>query len=213
MRDNARRHEIYAHAALAAAAFAFILFSPYALRAQVTRVERETRRADMQMRQWTLRNLDKLKDAPPETNRDTRPAYTDVERDFEQLQLVNYTLAGAASEGVALDYELIKKHAAEVAKRASRLKDYLLLPEVEGPKTQGRAADMQTPEGLRAEVASLDALVNSFARNPVFRQSNVVDLEQSSKASRDLAGIITLSEQIRKGAAELFKSTKREAKK
>jgi hypothetical protein len=213
MRDNTRRPAIYAHAALTAAVFAFILFSPSALRAQATRTEREARRTEMQMRQWTLRNLEKLKDEPPVMRRDTRPAYTDVEQDFEQLQLVNYTLAGATAEGVALDYELIKKHAAEVSKRASRLKTYLSLPEVEGPKTQGRAADVQTPEGLRTAVASLDALVNSFAWNPVFRQPNVVDLEQSSKASRDLAGILTLSEQIRKGAAELFKSTKREAKK
>lgn len=211
MRDNTRRPGLYAHAALAAAAF--ILVSPSALRAQTSRTERETRRTEMQMRQWALRNLEKLKDAPPTLRPDTRPAYSDVEQDFEQLQLVNYTLAGAAVEGVALDYELIKKHAAEVSKRASRLKTYLSLPEVEGPKTQGKGAGIQTPEGLRAAVASLDALVNSFAWNPVFRQPNVVDLEQSSKASRDLAGIITLSEQIRKGAAELFKSAKGEAKK
>jgi hypothetical protein len=213
MRDNTRRPGLYAHAAFVAAVVVFILFSPSALRAQTTRAEREARRADMQMRQWTLRNLEKMKDVPPEMRRDTRPAYTDVEQDFEQLQLVSYTLAGVAAVGVALDYELIKKHAAEVSKRASRLKTYLSLPEAEGMKSRGRAAGMQTPEGLRTAVASLDALVNSFAWNPVFRQSNVVDLEQSSRASRDLAGIISLSEQIRKGAAELFKSAKRDAKK
>jgi hypothetical protein len=56
------------------------------------------------------------------------------------LQLVNHSLAGAVAEGVALDYELIKKHAAEVSKRASRLKTYLSLPEVEAQKTQGKAA-------------------------------------------------------------------------
>jgi hypothetical protein len=211
MRDNLRRLGIYA--APAAAAFALILCTPSALRAQTTRAEREARRTDMQMRQWALRDLEKLKDEPPGRKRDTRPVYTDVEQDFEQLQLVNYTLAGAAAKGIALDYELIKKHAAEVSKRASRLKTYLSLPEVEGPKTQGKAVDMQTPEGLRSAVASLDALVNSFAWNPVFRQPNVVDLEQSSKASRDLAGIIALSEQIRKNAAESFKSAKRDAKK
>jgi hypothetical protein len=206
-----RRLGIYA--APAAAAFALILCTPSALRAQTTRAEREARRTDMQMRQWALRDLEKLKDEPPDRKRDTRPVYTDVEQDFEQLQLVNYTLAGAAAEGIALDYELIKKHAAEVSKRASRLKAYLSLPEVEEPKTQGKAVDMRTPEGLRSAVASLDALVNSFAWNPVFRQPNVVDLEQSSKASRDLAGIIALSEQIRKNAAESFKSAKRDAKK
>ena len=213
MQDNARRLGIYAHAALAAAAFAFVLCSPSALRAQVTRAEREARRNDMQMRQWALRDLERLKSEPPEKRRDARPAYTDVAHDFEQLQLVNYSLAGAVAEGKALDFELIKKESAEVSKRASRLKNVLALPEVEGRKAQGAAADAQTPEGLRSAVASLDALVNSFAWNPVFRQPDVVDLEQSSKASRDLAGIIVLSEQIRKGAAELVKRTGKEAKK
>jgi hypothetical protein len=73
MRDNTRRPSIYAHAALAASAFAFILFLPNALRAQTTRGDREARRIDMQMRQWALRNLDKLKNPPPERIRDTRP--------------------------------------------------------------------------------------------------------------------------------------------
>ena len=213
MLDSLRRREIYAHAALAAAAFALMLCTPGALRAQATRAEREARRNEMQMRQWALRDLERLKNERPGRKRDARPAYADVEQDFEQLQLVNYSLAGAAAEGVALDYELIRKQAAEVSKRASRLKGYLSLPEVEGQKAQGNTADVQTPEGLRSAVASLDALVNSFAWNPVFRQPNVVDLEQSSKASRDLAGIIVLSEQIRKVAAELFKGAKRDANK
>jgi hypothetical protein len=213
MQDNARRLGIYAHAALAAAAFALILCTPHASRAQTTRVEREARRNDMQMRQWALRDLERLKGERPEKRRDARPAYTDVAHDFEQLQLVNYSLASAIAPAVALDYELIKKESAEVSKRASRLKNVLALPEVEGQKAQGSAADVQTPEGLRSAVASLDALVKSFAWNPVFRQPDVVDLEQSSKASRDLAGIIVLSEQIRKGASELFKGAKREAKK
>ncbi|HEV2764845.1 MAG TPA: hypothetical protein VGV38_17825, partial [Pyrinomonadaceae bacterium] len=54
------------------------------------------------------------------------------------------------------------------------------------------------PEGLKPAVAALDALVNSFVWNPVFRQPDVVDLEQSSKAGRELAEIIALSERIRK---------------
>jgi hypothetical protein len=210
MQANARRPEVYA---LAAAAFAFMLCSPSALNAQTTRVEREARRNDMQMRQWALRDLENLKSDRPEGKRAARPAYTDVAHDFEQLQLVNYSLASAAAEGKALDFELIKKGASELRERATRLKGYLSLPEVEAQKAQGAASETQTREGLRSAVASLDALVKSFAWNPVFRQPNVVDLEQSSKASRDLAGIIALSEQIRKGAAEMFKGARKEAKK
>jgi hypothetical protein len=136
-----------------------------------------------------------------------------VEQDFEQLQLVNHTLAGAAQDGAALDYDLIKKHSGEVRKRASRLKAYLLLPEVKAETAQLKSQETRTPDALRSAVASLDALVNAFALNPVFRESNVVDLEHSTKAARDLAGIISLSERINKSAAELSKTAKKEAKK
>jgi hypothetical protein len=210
MKDQARRLGLYAQAALTLAAFAVVLLSPSATRAQVTRAEREVKRQEMQMRQWALRDLDRLKNEPPEKKRDARPAYTDVEQDFEQLQLSNYSLAGAAEAGAPLDYESIRKHAEEVRKRASRLKVYLSLPKVE----EGQAKDPgATPEGLRAAVASLDALVNGFVWNPVFRQPDVVDLEKSSKASRDLAGIISLSEQIRRRSAELAKGAGRVGKK
>lgn len=199
--------------ALAAAAFALMLCAPSALKAQAARADREARRNDMQMRQWALRDLERLKNDRPEGKRAARPAYADVAHDFEQLQLVNYSLANAAGDGKSLDFELIRKGASAVRERATRLKGYLSLPEVGAQKAQGAAAETETQEGLRSSVASLDALVKSFAWNPVFRQPNVVDLEQSSKASRDLAGIIALSEQIRKGAAELCKGARKGAKK
>jgi hypothetical protein len=213
MKDPARGHRLYSRAALTLTALALILLSPYASDAQVTRSEREARRVDMQMRQWALRDIERLKNERPAKTRDTRPAYSDVEQDFEQLQLANYSLAGAAEQGVALDYELIRKQAEEVRKRASRLKVYLSLPKVEEGQAQVKGLDVQTPEGLRSAVASLDALVNAFAWNPVFRKSDVVDLEQSSKASRDLASVISLSERIRRRAAELAKGSKADAKK
>ena len=214
MKEHARRPTIYARAAgVAASAFVLILLTPSALGAQTNAREREAKRQDMQMRQWALRNIDKLKNAPPEKQPDTRPAYDAVEQDFEQLQLVNHTLAGAAQDGAALDYDLIKKHSGEVRKRASRLKAYLLLPEVKAETAQLKSQETRTPDALRSAVASLDALVNAFALNPVFRESNVVDLEHSTKAARDLAGIISLSERINKSAAELSKTAKKEAKK
>ncbi len=213
MKDPARRLRLYTRAALTLAALALILLSPNALNAQVTRSEREARRVDMQMRQWAMRDLDRLKNEPPAKARDTRPAYTDVEQDFEQLQVVNYSLAGSAEKGAALDYELIRKQTEEVRKRASRLKAYLSLPKVEEEQAQVKGPDVRTPEEFRSAVASLNALVNAFAWNPVFRESDVIDLEQSSKAARDLAGVISLSERIRRRAAELIKGAKVDGKK
>jgi len=216
MKEYARRPAIYARAAsAAAAAFAVILLTPSALDAQTlqTAREREAKRQEAQQRQWALRNLDKIKDVPPENPNDTGPTYAEVAQDFERLQLVNNSLSGAAQGGAALDFDLIKKHSGEVRKRASRLKSCLALPEVKEQTAQLKLLEARTPEAMKSAVASLDALVNAFAWNPVFHQTNVVDLEHSTKAARDLAGIISLSERINKSAAEMSKIAKREAKK
>lgn len=196
----------------AVAAFVLILLTPSALDAQTLR-EREAKRREMQERQWALRNLERLKDARPEKGPDMRPAQEMVEQDFEQMQLVNYSLMTASQKGAALDYELIKKHSGEVKRRASRLKSYLVMPDWRQTLPPLTIVQTQTPEALRSAVASLDALVNAFAWNPIFKQPNVVNLEQSAKAARDLEGIITLSERINKSAAELSKLAKKLAKK
>ena len=203
MPDHTRRLKLAAFVALA-----FIALSPAAARAQSTQAarDRDARRLELEMRQRALRDLDKVMNKRPAKAPDARPVYNDVAEEFKQLQVVNYSLAGAADPKSPLDFARVRKESAEVRKRAARLKSYLSLPEVGDAQKQGKAAEIQTPEALRAAVRQLDALVNSFAWNPVFQKPGVVDLEQSAKAGRDLAGILTLSEQIRKSADELGKS-------
>jgi hypothetical protein len=185
----------------------FIVTLPNAAaRAQSAQAARDARRTDLLARQRALHDLDKMKNRQPSKRPDTRPDYGEVAEEFKQLQLVNYSLAGVADPQAALDYARVRRESAEVRKRAARLKGYLSLPEVEESQKQENVAEIQTPEALRSSVRRLDALVNSFVWNPVFQKPGVVDLEQSSKASRDLEDIIALSERIRRSAEELGKS-------
>jgi hypothetical protein len=201
MPDHTRRLKL---AILAALAFAAL--PPAAAGTQSSQAARDARRIEMEMRQRTLRDLEKMVNKKPAKAPDARPAYNEVAEEFKQLQLVNYSLAGAADPKVPLDYARVRKESAEVRKRAARLKSFLSLPEAEADVKQDRDAAIQTPEALRAAVGRLDALVNSFAWNPVFQKPDVVNLEQSAKASRDLAGILGLSARIRKSAEELGRS-------
>ncbi len=205
MSDHTRRLRL---ATIAALAF-FIALLPAAARAQSSRsaqAAREARRIEMEMRQRTLRDLEQMVNKKPLKEPAARPDYNEVAEEFKQLQLVNYSLAGVADPKVSLDYARVRKESGEVRKRAARLKSYLSLPEVEANGQQEKAAEIQTPEALRAAVGRLDALVNSFAWNPIFQKPGVIDLEQSTKASRDLAGILGLSERIRKSAEGLGRS-------
>lgn len=203
MSDHTRRCGLLS---LAALVFLVLLAPAYAAaQTSSSSAARAAARAELELRQRMLWDLDKLNREKPARQPAARPAYSEVAEEFKQLQLVNYSLAGMTDPKVRLDYARVRKESAEVRKRAVRLKGYLSFPEAEADGKREKPAEIQTPEALRAAVKRLDELVNSFAWNPVFQQPDVVDLEQSTKASRDLADIIILSEQIRRGAEELGK--------
>lgn len=211
MSDHIRCLKIATRVSLAAVAL-FILL-PSVARAQASpSAARAAARAEMELREKSW-DLEKLKREKPAESPDTRPDYSEVAEEFQRLQVVNNSLVGVADPKTPLDYARVRKESAEVRKRAARLKEYLVLPEVEGAPKPEKGAEIQTPEALRTAVKKLDGLVNSFAWNPVFQRPDVVDLELSSKASRDLAGILSLSEQIRKSAEELGKAARAVVKK
>lgn len=182
--------------------FAALLLSPTRpARAQSQQQRRDERRAEMEARQRALRTLSEtLNKRRARAPADTRPVYQQVAEDFTQLQLKNYDLSSAAEPEAALDYRRIREDAAEVRRRASRLKDALALPVVEDDEEQKKDGDALPPEGLKTAIAALDALVKSFVWNPVFQEPDVLDVENSTKAARELEGILRLSEQIRKAA-------------
>ena len=209
MPDHIRIFVTAARASLVIAAF--ILLPPFAPRVQATQNTRDARRIETETaKPRALRDLEKLLYTPPPRPRRIRPSYKEVAEDFKQLQLRNYSLSQAAGVGAQFDYARIRVEAAEVKKRASRLKTSLLLPEPNRDQKVDGGEEIASTEGLTSAAASLNALVNSFVWNPVFQRPGVVDLELSSKASRDLEGIIRLSEQIRRSAEGLSKVARKD---
>lgn len=189
----------------AACAAALLLSCPLLLRAQLPPNRREERRADMEARQRALRGLSGLnaREANRKTPAAARPTYKQVAEDFEQLQWSNYRLSAAAEPGARLDFEQIREEAAEVRRRASRLKSALALPAVRKEQRQRDAERPLTPEAMRAAIATLDATVKSFAWNPIFQRPDVLDAESAAKASVELDEILAVSERVREAAEAL----------
>lgn len=191
-------------AAAPIAAAALLLSWPAPSRAQ-SGPRRDERRTEMETRQRELRSLDGINAKPARKRPDNRPSYQQVAEDFEQLQLRSHNLSVAGGSDARLDYGQVGEEAAEVRRRASRLKSTLALPAVKKDQKQKRAEGALTPEGVKAAIVSLDALVKSFVWNPVFQRPDVLDTENSSKAGRELEDILRLSEQIRASAEALGK--------
>ena len=164
---------------------------------------REARRSDIESRQRALWTLEKEAHKRGQNSRKSSTntlAYRQFKEDYEALQIASYSLTDLVSLKT-FSYDDVAKQAAEVKKRAARIRTTLVLPEAE------KAPKKNEPEvrDLKAAVTDLESLVQRFATNPMFQELTVLDANHTMNARRDLDDIVKLSESIRKLAEELKK--------
>ena len=126
-----------------------------------------------------------------------RLALAEITEDYERIQLVNHDLAKAASGPGAPDLKLAAASVSEIRRRAERLLTNLALPEMPADMERVRIP-AEGEEHLRPSLVMLRKLVERFVRSPLFREVNVVDAQVSTRARRDLEGIIELSGRLKK---------------
>ena len=135
-------------------------------------------------------------------NNDGRLVLAQIKEDFLQVQVVNDELRNSAQPG-SLNFKVISKSAAEITRRAERLKENLMLPKVEresGPAPS--KAELEIAQ-LNLSILALHKAIGNFVENPVFEKLGVVDAKLSARASRDLEQIILVSKQVKKNSEEL----------
>jgi hypothetical protein len=107
-----------------------------------------------------------------------------------------------------LDYKLISDKAAEINKRADRLKSYLMPPAPgETEKNQKDHVEFNN-EQMKGALVQLCNRIAIFIDNPILKTPGVNDVEQSAKAGGDLVSIIHLSGNIKRSAERLNRSPK-----
>jgi len=129
-----------------------------------------------------------------------RPAarFPQIKQDFERIQINNELLQVTASDA-RLDYERISKGAADIRKRATRLKSNLFpSPSKKGRKQTGQQTEAR--EDLKFLLTELDKAIITFVHNPIFENTKVVNPQDSERAARELEKIINLSARTRKKA-------------
>jgi hypothetical protein len=166
------------------------------------------RNADM-IRELEIRRREgAIKTAPPQPSHPALP-YALGKEDFRTLQLVNNDMMRAvfaAGAHATPDYERIAAAAAEINKRASRLKSNLKLPESgQAASARPQASDISDDTQLRASLRVLDRLIMGFVTNPVFRNPGTVDGRHSVTAAESLIRITELSRAVRLGAERMRK--------
>lgn len=127
-----------------------------------------------------------------------------LSEDFEKLHSINVEKIASQSSAPSLDYKTLSDATADLKNRATRIKYNVPVLQVADKGEKIRYDE--NPDYLASMLPELSRLINGFLGSPVFRLNSPNDAALRLKASRDLDGIIKLSETINKIAKRSTKT-------
>ena len=139
--------------------------------------------------------------------RSVKAAAEQLNQDFKRIQVIRNDIAHALKIEGVLDYTRVSGQAAELKKRALRMQTYLALRGKEADDKESAGQPAYDEGGMKAALVKLCKRIDSFVANPRFTSPDVVDVDATAKASRDLQEIIALSVAVR-GSAERMSQKK-----
>lgn len=146
--------------------------------------------------------------ARPRTSEEEKLALAQIAEDYQRIQLINNRMMSGAMSRPAPNFKDIAEATAEIKRRANRMRDNLRLPVPKKAESVKATLPLQVDDAaqMKAALLDLDRSIMSFIKNPIFKNTSVVDLEEAMKASRDLVTIIESSQLLSKEARKLSKS-------
>jgi hypothetical protein len=121
--------------------------------------------------------------------------------DFLGLQTVDADMVKVFATGKPPDYKRIADDAADIKKRATRIRDYLMLPSAGRKDKQKKEAATDELDSL---IPALKDRVQSFVKNPTFQQQDRrADYRDLGQARRDVDDIIEFSARVKTAAEKM----------
>ena len=171
---------------------------------------------ERQQREAQLRSVGMAAAAPRKSGgRGSEAAAGQMREDFRRIQILRNNVVRHLQSEKPLDYKFIASEAEEINRRAARLKSHLVSDPAEAEKKDeaGKSErEKHTELGdaeLQGALVRMCRRIDSFTENPMFKVPEVVDLEQTAKAGRDLLDIIRLSDGIRRAAERQQKANRK----
>lgn len=159
------------------------------------RIEQMNRQVGEYERDEQYRDVDVKTEATADRKRN-QTTVAQVKEDFERLQAIYNQLVIGLSSNEPLDNALLSESLAGINKCSTRLKTNLALPQAK-QELQAKPSSNEEPQ-LKTSLMLLLTHISRFVTNPMFESSGALDIELSTKASRDLEEIIHQSSSIRK---------------
>lgn len=156
----------------------------------------------MSSREWQLRNFGTEPNSPKD-KRQVEALMAQTEEDFNRILTLHNEIARVLASNNDLNYRFISDVTAEIRKRASRVQSSLALrlsPQ-EALDLEKTPAPKDLP--MKDELINLCHQIRNFVTNPSIENPNTINVEQMTKARKDLETLILLSGQIKKDADKL----------
>jgi hypothetical protein len=131
----------------------------------------------------------------------TRALLKQTSDDFKAIQNINNKMMAEVYATDTVDYERTSAAIAQINTKAIRLKNNLSLPTPKNVKKNDLT--VSGAKEFKSALLLMDHSIMSFVKNPIFQKPNVVEIESATRASQDLAEIITLSATLKKIADNL----------
>jgi hypothetical protein len=129
--------------------------------------------------------------------RDPQVIMAEVNEDFGRLNAIDEQLKLVIKSPPA-DYKKIADSSAEIKKRATRLKANLIF--LFTTKEEKRPKNSDPDDELNPLLKAMDSVLESFLRNPIFKDVGEIDPQLANRARYDLEDMIKLSDKLKKAA-------------
>jgi hypothetical protein len=132
---------------------------------------------------------------PRESTKEQEIKFAEIKQDFENIQKLQASIINAYTTGEKINYEKIGEAAAEMTKKGVRLNENLFDSKPE--KTDKNIkVDNAKQKSVRNLIIELDKVIGIFVGSPIFKNTKLVDPENSEKSRLDLEKILKLSDAL-----------------
>lgn len=130
-----------------------------------------------------------------------------INEDFTRIQIVRRELVDNIAAGKRFEYARLSNDASEIRKRATRLKNSLVLFDERADNSRELFTKVEFDEQEIQEAASKLCLeISRFIENPIFKSTGAYRAQDAAEAGRTLDTVINLSLNVRDSAERLRKS-------
>ena len=155
------------------------------------------------------RTLNRMKNDAKAARVRRRSLFPQINEDFQRIQIIHNEIVRMLKPDKSLDYDRLAELTEDMKKRSARLRENLALPEPEKTETKAEHAEAIDESHLKDNIVVLHDLVVSFVGNPLFKNLGVVDATVIDGATENLNNIIDVSDEIKREAKILGKSSAR----